>query len=427
MNDRISQHAEGRCLSRVALDDKLCTALHKIDSLHETGACPNQLAAIDNDLKSIRDILILNRTSGVAHGHDATAAEMLDLAAEFEGEAKAHVAMGDKAEANKCLRAAYALRKLSSQPTASAPGEPVGWCAYHRTHGWRPDLAARHQQDATAAAMRSIESAAQQGWEIQPLYPFTVEAPPLQAALQKAVSFSKQVAAMDDMRDAPGCAEIARKYQAIFESALSRRHAPADKAVAHDEIVFLREVDAGTGNACWVIGNRTDPDAVAFVMDETAATRRRPSDGGDDVRRSSIEECARHLEQSYPDHAWLNAACAAIRCLGAASGSNSGRTTQTLPESNFTPGDPVEIRKVEDEIDEIVIRRGDVHIEQMSADSWFMGVDALDGSYWQFWFGAKNHKSHVEFRHVEHHHPAVADFTRPSSRRESAEKEFADD
>ena len=32
-------------------------------------------------------------------------------------------------------------------------------------------------------------------------------------------------------------------------------------------------------------------------------------------RESTIEECARFLEQSYPGHAWLNAACAAIRSL----------------------------------------------------------------------------------------------------------------
>lgn len=53
------------------------------------------------------------------------------------------------------------------------------------------------------------------------------------------------------------------------------------------------------------------------------------------------------------------------------------------------------------EIDEIVIRGGNVHIERMSNDGWFMGVEAADGTYWQFWFGAKNRKSHVEFRHVE--------------------------
>lgn len=68
----------------------------------------------------------------------------------------------------------------------------------------------------------------------------------------------------------------------------------------------------------------------------------------------------------------------------------------------FTDGDPVEIRKQNDAIDEICIRAGDVHIEQMSADGWFMGVEASDGSYWQFWFGSKNRKAAVEFRHTEH-------------------------
>lgn len=33
------------------------------------------------------------------------------------------------------------------------------------------------------------------------------------------------------------------------------------------------------------------------------------------VRKATIEACARELETSYPDHAWLNAACAAIRSM----------------------------------------------------------------------------------------------------------------
>jgi hypothetical protein len=33
------------------------------------------------------------------------------------------------------------------------------------------------------------------------------------------------------------------------------------------------------------------------------------------TRLATIEECAQLLETSYPDHAWLNAACAAIRSL----------------------------------------------------------------------------------------------------------------
>jgi hypothetical protein len=39
---------------------------------------------------------------------------------------------------------------------------------------------------------------------------------------------------------------------------------PADKPCFHDEVVFLREVDAGTDSACWVISNRVDSGAVPF-------------------------------------------------------------------------------------------------------------------------------------------------------------------
>jgi len=70
-------------------------------------------------------------------------------------------------------------------------------------------------------------------------------------------------------------------------------------------------------------------------------------------------------------------------------------------KSKFSPGPAVEIRKQGDAIDEIVIRRGDVHIEQMSSCCWFMGIEALDGSYWHFWFGARDRKSPVEFIFVD--------------------------
>ncbi len=63
--------------------------------------------------------------------------------------------------------------------------------------------------------------------------------------------------------------------------------------------------------------------------------------------------------------------------------------------------DPVEIREQSASIDEIIIRGGNVHIERMSNSGWFMGVEASDGSYWQFWFGAKNGRHRVEFRHTE--------------------------
>lgn len=61
----------------------------------------------------------------------------------------------------------------------------------------------------------------------------------------------------------------------------------------------------------------------------------------------------------------------------------------------------VEIRRQNDAIDEIVARNCTIHIEQMSADGWFMGIDGEDGSYWQFWFGSKNRRAPVEFRHTE--------------------------
>mgnify|MGYP001609985049 CR=1 FL=1 len=62
----------------------------------------------------------------------------------------------------------------------------------------------------------------------------------------------------------------------------------------------------------------------------------------------------------------------------------------------------VEIRRNPDgSIDEIVAKGANLHIEQMSDDGWFLGVDAADGSYWQFWFGSKKRKSHVEFHHTE--------------------------
>lgn len=65
--------------------------------------------------------------------------------------------------------------------------------------------------------------------------------------------------------------------------------------------------------------------------------------------------------------------------------------------------DAVEVRRNPDgSIDEIVAKSADLHIEQMDNSGWYMGLTMPDGSYWQFWFGAKNRKSHVEFRHTEH-------------------------
>ena len=52
-------------------------------------------------------------------------------------------------------------------------------------------------------------------------------------------------------------------------------------------------------------------------------------------------------------------------------------------------------------IDEIIAHDCFVHVERMNGSSWYLGIDAHDGSHWQFWFGAKNGRSHVEFSHSE--------------------------
>lgn len=68
----------------------------------------------------------------------------------------------------------------------------------------------------------------------------------------------------------------------------------------------------------------------------------------------------------------------------------------------MTQSNPEIRRNPDQSIDEIVANDiRSLHIEQMSNDGWFMGMDMADGSYHQFWFGAKNRKSHVEFRHTE--------------------------
>lgn len=62
---------------------------------------------------------------------------------------------------------------------------------------------------------------------------------------------------------------------------------------------------------------------------------------------------------------------------------------------------PIEIRRNPDgSIDEI-IADGKIHIEQMSGNGFYMGVEMADGSHWRFWFGSLNYKSRVGFRLTE--------------------------
>lgn len=52
-------------------------------------------------------------------------------------------------------------------------------------------------------------------------------------------------------------------------------------------------------------------------------------------------------------------------------------------------------------VDEIVAEDCAIHIEQMSGNSFYFGITAKDGSYWQFWLGARNNRSLVDVRHTE--------------------------
>lgn len=50
----------------------------------------------------------------------------------------------------------------------------------------------------------------------------------------------------------------------------------------------------------------------------------------------------------------------------------------------------------DDEIDEIVFSNADVHIEQMSDNCWWIGVDLPDGGYWAGNFHTKKKMTFTE-------------------------------
>ena len=111
---------------------------------------------------------------GVAQGSqysDKVRAEMIDLASEFEGEAKANVAMGDKAEATKCQRAAYALRTVAASPqpdgNAYTAKEPI---AFRVTAGNNSE---RHLFENKRDAQLMRDELEENGWldvALTPLY-----------------------------------------------------------------------------------------------------------------------------------------------------------------------------------------------------------------------------------------------------------------
>jgi hypothetical protein len=58
-------------------------------------------------------------------------------------------------------------------------------------------------------------------------------------------------------------------------------------------------------------------------------------------------------------------------------------------------------RNADESVDEIVAQNCSVHLEQMDGNSFYLGIEAEDGSYWQFWLGARNRKSLVDVKHTE--------------------------
>ncbi|WP_420104522.1 hypothetical protein [Bosea sp. (in: a-proteobacteria)] len=61
----------------------------------------------------------------------------------------------------------------------------------------------------------------------------------------------------------------------------------------------------------------------------------------------------------------------------------------------------VEIRRNDDGlIDEMIAKGVTVHLEQMEAGAWFLGLDAGEKT-WQFWLRAKNAKTRVDIYHEQ--------------------------
>lgn len=88
-----------------------------------------------------------------------------------------------------------------------------------------------------------------------------------------------------------------------------------------DELTFLRAALAAQPARCDICRQPIMPDDMVLLTHKGSyhqACLRAPPPSTKKVREDAIEECAHELETSYPDHAWLNAACAAVRSLKAA-------------------------------------------------------------------------------------------------------------
>lgn len=128
------------------------------------------------------------------------------------------------------------------------------------------------------------------------------------------------------------CVDVQHVNEAIAIAAWNTRIAVAQTAMT----VGRDEATAAFDRAYWIswhahsgteptIARQAGIDAILVLYAAPPASSGEVRDGPDDdweergaaaeLREATIEECAKELETSYPDHVWLNAACAAIRAL----------------------------------------------------------------------------------------------------------------
>lgn len=69
----------------------------------------------------------------------------------------------------------------------------------------------------------------------------------------------------------------------------------------------------------------------------------------------------------------------------------------------------VELRWQESDLDEIVAHGCSVHVERMTDSSYYLGIEAEDGTCWQFFISAKNGRSHVKIVHSDTSPPVGAE------------------
>jgi hypothetical protein len=105
----------------------------------------------------------------------------------------------------------------------------------------------------------------------------------------------------------------------------ARAALPVAKTAGDDPLAGLDErldrlLLTASDNNRFVLSTESAKNIVGIVREWIRSKGGMPSA---DARAAVIEECAHELETSYPDHAWLNAACAAIRALAQASATKS--------------------------------------------------------------------------------------------------------